>query len=280
MAPTRFSIVTGANKGIGLAITRALATSGATVVLAARNPELGRAAAESLAASVPGKVVYHPLDVTSASSIAALADAVAADAFGAGPLDALVCNAGWAAKGTAFTAAIARQTLDVNYRGVRDVARALLPALRANAGGSQLVVVSSRSGNLAKLAADAPQRARLAAADVGQAELDALTDAFVAAVAAGGDDLRGWPRNTYAVSKMAATAEARLLAREEAAAGSGVVVSACCPGYVNTDMTSGRGHLTVEEGADTPVWLASGGAGARSGGMWAERKELDFVKGW
>lgn len=279
MAPPRFSIVTGANKGIGLAITRALATSGATVVLTARNPDLGRAAAESLSASVAGKVVFHPLDVTSSSSIAALADAVSSNAFGAGPLDALVCNAGWAAKGSAFTPDIARQSLNVNYKGVRDVSRALLPALRANPGGSQLVVVSSRSGNLGQIAADAPQRARLAATDLGQAELDRLADSFVEAVEAGGD-LRGWPRTAYGVSKMAATAQVRLLAREEAAAGSGVVVSACCPGYVNTDMTSGRGHLTVEEGADTPVWLASGGAGTRSGGMWAERKELDFAKGW
>eukprot|EP00170_Pyropia_yezoensis_P004562 contig_18598_g4575 len=279
MAPPRFSIVTGANKGIGLAITRALATSGATVVLTARNSDLGRAAAESLSASVAGKVVFHPLDVTSSSSIAALADAVSSNAFGAGPLDALVCNAGWAAKGSAFTPDIARQSLDVNYKGVRDVSRALLPALRANPGGSQLVVVSSRSGNVGQIAADAPQRARLAATDLGQAELDRLADSFVEAVEAGGD-LRGWPRTAYGVSKMAATAQVRLLAREEAAAGSGVVVSACCPGYVNTDMTSGRGHLTVEEGADTPVWLASGGAGTRSGGMWAERKELDFAKGW
>uniref|UniRef100_A0A1I7YCH7 Glyceraldehyde-3-phosphate dehydrogenase n=1 Tax=Steinernema glaseri TaxID=37863 RepID=A0A1I7YCH7_9BILA len=31
----------------------------------------------------------------------------------------------------------------------------------------------------------------------------------------------------------------------------------CCPGYVNTDMSSHKGHLTIEEGADTPIFLAT-----------------------
>jgi carbonyl reductase 1 len=31
----------------------------------------------------------------------------------------------------------------------------------------------------------------------------------------------------------------------------------CCPGYVNTDMTSHKGPLTIDQGADTPVWLAT-----------------------
>ncbi len=30
----------------------------------------------------------------------------------------------------------------------------------------------------------------------------------------------------------------------------------CCPGYVATDMTSHKGTLTVEQGADTPIYLA------------------------
>jgi hypothetical protein len=37
-----------------------------------------------------------------------------------------------------------------------------------------------------------------------------------------------------------------------------------CPGYVNTDMTAGRGNLTVDEGADTAIWLATLPEGATS----------------
>ena len=34
------------------------------------------------------------------------------------------------------------------------------------------------------------------------------------------------------------------------------MVNAVCPGYVNTDMTSGKGPKPVADGADTPVWAA------------------------
>jgi hypothetical protein len=40
--------------------------------------------------------------------------------------------------------------------------------------------------------------------------------------------------------------------------------SQCCPGYVGTDMTSHKGPLTIDEGAATPVWLATLPAGATS----------------
>jgi hypothetical protein len=30
----------------------------------------------------------------------------------------------------------------------------------------------------------------------------------------------------------------------------------CCPGYVDTDMSNHKGSLTIEQGADTPVYLA------------------------
>lgn len=38
--------------------------------------------------------------------------------------------------------------------------------------------------------------------------------------------------------------------------GKNIVLNACCPGFVNTDLTGGRGKLTIDEGAETPVYLA------------------------
>lgn len=35
-----------------------------------------------------------------------------------------------------------------------------------------------------------------------------------------------------------------------------IIVNACCPGYIKTDMNSNRGTGTPEQGADTPVYLA------------------------
>jgi NAD(P)-dependent dehydrogenase (short-subunit alcohol dehydrogenase family) len=62
----RTAIVTGANTGLGLETARALAEKGATVVLAVRNLEKGRAAIEWITARRPGaRVSLQSLDLTS-----------------------------------------------------------------------------------------------------------------------------------------------------------------------------------------------------------------------
>jgi 3-oxoacyl-[acyl-carrier protein] reductase len=78
----RTALVTGASKGIGLAIARELAAAGATVVVGYRT---GREEAEALAAEIGGRAVQA--DVADAASAAALVEA-------AGDLDVLVNNAG------------------------------------------------------------------------------------------------------------------------------------------------------------------------------------------
>ncbi len=70
------------------------------------------------------------------------------------------------------------------------------------------------------------------------------------------------------------TSYTRILAEQLKSAG--VMVNACCPGYVDTDMTSHRGVKTLEEGADTPVWLALMLPGGPSGKLFAERKQIPF----
>jgi len=76
-------VVTGASSGIGLETAKALAAAGAHVVLAVRNPDKGRAAAEQMT----GDVEIALLDVADLSSVRAFAEA-------AGPVDVLVNNAG------------------------------------------------------------------------------------------------------------------------------------------------------------------------------------------
>lgn len=35
-----------------------------------------------------------------------------------------------------------------------------------------------------------------------------------------------------------------------------IVINAVCPGYVDTEMTSHKGHLTIDQGAETSLYLA------------------------
>ncbi len=75
MTETRIALVTGANRGIGLAIVRQLSRGGLIAVLAARDLQKGRAAAAQLAwEGVEPPVVA--LDVTDPDSIRTAVDGV------------------------------------------------------------------------------------------------------------------------------------------------------------------------------------------------------------
>ena len=90
------------------------------VILTARNEREGRAAAERLATEGID-VEYRPLDVSSPSSIAALAKGLIADGI---KLDVLVNNAGIALDG--FDAEVARRTIETNFLGPLRVTDGLL----------------------------------------------------------------------------------------------------------------------------------------------------------
>ncbi|MBD0840461.1 oxidoreductase [Streptomyces sp. TRM68416] len=81
----RTAVVTGANSGIGLTAADALARAGAHVVLAVRDPERGRAAANK----VKGSTEVRRLDLADLSSVREFADS-----WEGRPLDLLVNNAG------------------------------------------------------------------------------------------------------------------------------------------------------------------------------------------
>ncbi|HNI34111.1 MAG TPA: oxidoreductase [Microthrixaceae bacterium] len=88
----RVAVVTGANSGIGLETTRALAKHGATVVMAVRSPERGESAAADIAATVPGaRLELQRLDLASLESVADAASAIR-DRYE--HIDLLVNNAG------------------------------------------------------------------------------------------------------------------------------------------------------------------------------------------
>ncbi|MDQ3372049.1 MAG: SDR family oxidoreductase [Actinomycetota bacterium] len=78
----------------------------------------------------------------------------------------------------------------------------------------------------------------------------------------------------YRVSKTALNALTRILANEEAAAG--ILANALNPGWVRTDMGGAGATRSVEEGADTAVWLATLPHDGPTGGFFKDREPIPW----
>ena len=135
----RLAVVTGSNSGIGLRTAAELARHGAHVIMACRSPEKGRAAAESIAADVPGAVEAMTLDLADLASVRAFADALR-ERFDR--LDLLINNAGVMAPPASRTADGFELQFGTNHLGHFALTARLLDLLRG-AAGSRVVTVSS-----------------------------------------------------------------------------------------------------------------------------------------
>ncbi|CAN5541888.1 SDR family oxidoreductase [soil metagenome] len=135
--------ITGASAGIGLATAKALAREGVSVVLGARREDRLDAAVDAIrgAGGTAGRVT---MDVTREADCQRLVDE-AQSLFG--PLDIMICNAGFGYYGTVEQTPpdTMRRMMDVNFMGTFLGARAALPVFRAR-GRGHLIIISSIVG--------------------------------------------------------------------------------------------------------------------------------------
>ena len=90
-------------------------------------------------------------------------------------------------------------------------------------------------------------------------ELVGLMNKFVEDTKNGVHRKEGWPdNNIYGVAKLGITALSRIQARKlsEQRGGDKILLNACCPGWVRTDMGGSKAPKSLEEGIETPVYLA------------------------
>jgi NAD(P)-dependent dehydrogenase (short-subunit alcohol dehydrogenase family) len=76
----------------------------------------------------------------------------------------------------------------------------------------------------------------------------------------------------YRLSKAALNALTALFAKELRE--TDILINSACPGWVRTDLGGPNAPRSVEEGADTPVWLATLPRGGPSGGFFNSRRPL------
>lgn len=136
----KIALVTGGNRGIGAAIARAFAREGAAVVLAARDAERLRQAADEIEA-LGAPVLAVPTDITSELGVESLFSR-AMDRFGR--LDVLVNNAGAFDGGPLdkLTLETWEKVMAVNLRGPFLCTRAAFRIMKAQGGGRILNVAS------------------------------------------------------------------------------------------------------------------------------------------
>ncbi len=235
------ALITGANKGIGLETARQLVRHGFRVFLGARDAGRGKSAAEELGSNAEkggGSAEFLQLDVSDAASIAQAMETLKEQTGGA--LDVLVNNA-----------AIMQDEAETS---VLDVAPASIEAtlgtnlfgpLRLIQALAPLLAASSRGGRVINLSS-------------GLGQLDDMDDEYPA----------------YSISKTALNA----LTRQSAAAlkDKRVSVNSVCPGWVRTDMGGENATRTVEQGADTVVWLATEAPADVTGQFLRDRKQIPW----
>jgi NAD(P)-dependent dehydrogenase (short-subunit alcohol dehydrogenase family) len=244
MTESKVALISGANKGLGLETGRQLGRKGYTVLLGARDPEKGKAAAEELRKEGINATAVK-LDVTSQADIEAVKQLIE-EQFG-GVLDVLVNNAGvmieksWTVNTTSEVKLDdLRATFETNLFAVVALTKALLPALKKAQAG-RIVNVTSILGSISMQATK-------------------------------GSPVYGTKLFAYNASKAALNMFTIHLAHE--LRGTKIKVNSAHPGWVKTDMGGNAAPLDVADGARTIVELATVGEDGPTGGYFHEGKEI------
>ncbi len=230
-------LITGANRGIGLALTKAfLANGDCSIFATCRNPD-GAAQLKELAQKRHGSVSLLQMDVTDEASISRAADFVDAEAGG---LDLLINNAGISGDDHArimgkLTSTEVSHVITTNAVSALIVTQACRELLKKG-DNPRVVMISSGLGSLSR---------------------------------AGGSSY------AYRMSKAAMNMAARVLAFDGAMAGITTVTVA--PGWVRTDMGGAAANLSPEESARSMLALMNSLSASDNGKFYRyDGSELDW----
>ncbi|MGB7930697.1 MAG: SDR family oxidoreductase [Gammaproteobacteria bacterium] len=233
------AVISGASRGLGFETCRQLGRRGYRVLLTARDHGRGKASAETLQREGLN-VEFYPLDVTDADSVQGLAEHLEREY---GHLDVLINNAG-----------VFLDPMPPEDPSASSVFRADIATLRysmeTNAYGAlrlcQALIPLMRG------------HGRVVNVSSGMGQLSEMNGCCPG----------------YRFSKAAINVLTRILADE--LRDTRIKVNSVCPGWVRTEMGGPNADRSVEEGADTIVWLATLPDDGPSGGFFRDRKPIPW----
>lgn len=223
------ALVTGANRGVGLAIAKGLtADDSIRVLTACRTSDK----AQSTATEIGNGTVGVVLDLSDPNTICHQAASIETEH---GPIDILINNAAILLPGTGLEITVDDLTASLAVNTVAPFALIqIFGAGMKNRGWGRIVNVSSGWGSFEE-GVNGP-----AAYSISKAALNALTASFAPIL------------------------------------GLDVKINAACPGWVRTRMGGQMAHSSPEEGADTPLWLATLPVDGPTGGFFRKRHLIEW----
>jgi NAD(P)-dependent dehydrogenase (short-subunit alcohol dehydrogenase family) len=230
------AIVTGANRGLGLAAVEGLARRGYAVVLTARDLSKAEAAAEPLIEEGLD-VIPQQADVTQPETLIPLRHLVD-ERFGR--IDAIVNNAGISPESDADCSvfdspfSLIEKAFRTNTLGALATIRSLVPIMKRQRHGC-IVNVSSGMAGLAEMQGGNP---------------------------------------AYRFSKVALNALTRILADE--LRNTQIRVNSVCPGWVRTAMGGPSATRSIEEGVAGILWAATLPPDGPTGGFFRDGSPLPW----
>ncbi|XP_020233478.1 (+)-neomenthol dehydrogenase [Cajanus cajan] len=276
------AVVTGGNRGIGFEISRQLADHGVTVILTSRDASVGVESIKVLQEGGLQEVACHQLDILDNSSINQFCEWLKENYGG---LDILVNNAGVNFNlGSDNSVENASLVIETNYYGTKRMIQAMVPLMKPSSPGGRIVNLSSRLGRLNgkrnRLENESLREQLSDVESLTEEVIDGMVSTFLQQVEDGSWESGGWPPSftDYSVSKLAVNAYTRFIAKKfsERPDGEKIYINSYCPGWVKTALTGYAGSISVEDGADTGVWLSLLPDQAISGKFFAERREINF----
>lgn len=236
---SRVFLVTGPTGAIGKAIARQLASEADhEVVLVGRNEARTRqTASEIIQTTGNERVRYEIADLSRQADIQALAD------WWQGPLHVLINNAAVTPRSRQETPEGIELQFATNVLGYFWMTRAFQEILAESAPSRVVFVASYWAG------------------DLDLKDLEFRRRRY--------NNNRAYRQSKQANRMLAAAFAERLKSH-------GISVNACHPGDVNSRLSNNLGfggHESPDEGADTPVWLATGEMGQRETGKYFENRQ-------